>query len=216
MIVLLLCNFAIAQEVSEEREVNQKKERKLRPFRLGAKIGFPNVIGGNIEYVTPLLEKKLAVSIDYSKIKSGWFEVEEEGNINNSPDSQLDLSYLEGGINYYFFKPGRGLYGNLSYGIIKINGIVYSESEDGLQNGSGSLDFSNGSVNINVGAKLGGLFYFRPEVGYSFNPPPRTIEYQVRFSDGTTENRTETFEENTPADLLFKGLIANIGIGFAF
>lgn len=105
----------------------------------------------------------------------------------------------------------------MSYGIVKINGTVHTESEDGLNRpGTGNIDFSNASVNMKFGAKLGWLFYFRPEVGYSFNPPPRSIQYPVRFNDGSTENKTESFEENPPANLLFKGLIANIDLDLRF
>ncbi len=196
-----------AQESISNNE-NQTEERKIRPFRIGAKVGFPNIIGGNIEYVTPLLNDKLAVNLDYSMIKSDWLGFNEEAE---AQDNKLDITYIEGGLNYYFFKPGKGLYGGLSYGNIKAKGtIVYQEFRD-------IVDTSHGSLNVKLGAKLGGLFYFRPEVGYAFSPLPETIETIRVYNDGNSETRPVGFDtDGTPYALLFSGFMANIGIGFAF
>ncbi len=38
-------------------DLDEEDSFKLRPVRIGVKIGFPNLIGGNLEYVTPLLGK---------------------------------------------------------------------------------------------------------------------------------------------------------------
>ncbi|MBZ9629480.1 hypothetical protein LB465_01715 [Salegentibacter sp. LM13S] len=190
-------------------EENETRERKLRPFRIGAKVGFPNIIGGNLEYVTPLLNEKLAVSVDYSTIKSDWLIGDEEEAA--SENNELDYTYIEGGLNYYFFKPGRGLYGGLSYGNINIKGTVHYEDSRDI------IDTSHGSVNIKLGAKLGGLFYFRPEVGYSFSPLPDHVEAVRVYNDGSRETMNFEFDSDvTPYNLLFSGLMANIGIGFAF
>ena len=187
---------------------NQTEEKKVRPFRIGAKLGFPNIIGGNIEYVTPLFNDKLAVNLDYSMIKSDWLGFDEEAEAENN---ELDLTYIEGGLNYYFFKPGRGLYGGLSYGNIKAKGtIIYQEFRD-------IVDTSHGSLNVKLGAKLGGLFYFRPEIGYAFSPLPETIETTRVYNDGNSETRRISFDtDGTPYALFFSGFMANIGIGFAF
>lgn len=194
------------------------KPYKVRPLRIGAKVGFPNLVGGNVEYVTPLLNKRLALNVDYSMIKSSWLEPTNEENYNVDASDALQFSYLEAGLNYYFFRPGKGLYGSLSYGIIQINGTLadMEHSEDSEKRGSGIIDFKNNSVNLKLGAKLGGLFYLRPEIGYTFNTLPKSIEVDVIFPDGSREARTEEFEIDAPFDLLFSGLIANIGIGFAF
>ena len=37
-----------------------------KPFRIGVKVGFPNLVSGNVEFVTPLADKKLSIMIDYS------------------------------------------------------------------------------------------------------------------------------------------------------
>lgn len=200
-----------AQDAAVYEENEPKWERKVRPFRIGAKFGFPNLIGGNLEYVTPVLNKKLAVSFDYSLLKTNWLGLEVDNSdgeyVNNTlENSYLDLSYIEGGLNYYFFKPGRGLYGGLSYGKLKINGTI--SYENAIEN----VDFSHSSFNVKLGAKLGGLFYFRPEVGYSFNSLPETYDLEVVYEDGSTEIRTE----DNPVGFLPSGLIANIGLGFSF
>lgn len=197
----------------------QEDEPTVRLFRIGAKIGFPNLIGGNLEYVTPLLNKKLAISADYSTIKSDWIlELMGEEPSDSEDPTNLTYSYIEGGLNYYFFRPGRGLYGGVSYGILKIDGMLYDAfTNDNDSSGDGNVDFSHSSINVKLGAKLGGLFYFRPEVGYSFTPLPSSYEMEVEYEDGTRENHLEEFDtEVSPTNLLFKGFMLNIGLGFAF
>lgn len=178
-----------------------------KPFRIGVKIGLPNVIGGNAEYVTPLLNKRLAVTIDYSTFSE--FDIED-----NSGGS---LNYFAAGINYYFFKEGKGLYGNLGYGIFNSN-ITSSdvESEDGSKtNGTSKVNLSYKSVNIMIGAKLGGLFYFRPEIGFAIPGLPDNIVENVTFPDGSTEIQSYAIDEDLPS-IISSGFIFNIGFGFAF
>ncbi|OEY72211.1 hypothetical protein APR40_02915 [Salegentibacter salarius] len=99
----------------------------------------------------------------------------------------------------------------MSYGNIKAKGtIVYQEFRD-------IVDTSHGSLNVKLGAKLGGLFYFRPEIGYAFSPLPETIETTRVYNDGNSETRRISFDtDGTPYALFFSGFMANIGIGFAF
>ncbi len=186
------------------------RDYKVRPIRVGVKLGFPNFVGGNLEYVTPLLNDRLSVSLDYSTIKSDWFLSEEE-----KEDSNLDLTYLEAGINYYFFKAGKGLYGGLGYNNLKLDGEV-AVSKEGVD-GTGNINYTHGSIDIKLGAKIGGLFYLRPEVGYSFSSLPKTIEYTAEYEDGTTETEIyDLVDELAVPEIFFKGFMANIGIGFAF
>tara|TARA_R110001583_G_scaffold77623_4_gene211238 strand:+ start:28243 stop:28833 length:591 start_codon:yes stop_codon:yes gene_type:complete len=174
-----------------------------KPFRIGLKLGFPNVIGGNIEYVTPLLGKKLAASIEYSSINADKFI---------EPD-KAKLTYLQIGLNYYFFKEGKGLYGNLSYGILDAE-LTLSEiesDEDFNQIGTANASLSNKSMNIKIGAKLGNGFYFRPEIGYSFTSLNDYVDVVARFPDGSSEQQ----REEIPSELT-QGLLFNIGFGVAF
>lgn len=175
-----------------------------KPYRLGVKIGFPNVIGGNLEYVTPLLGKKLAASIEYSSINADKFL---------DPD-KAKLTYLQIGFNYYFFKEGKGLYGNISYGILDAD-LILTELESDFdfdKIGTANTGISNNSMNIKLGAKLGKGFYFRPEVGYSFTTIDDTIDVIVEFPDGSSENQ----EGIEVPSIITQGLLFNIGFGVAF
>lgn len=174
-----------------------------KPFRIGLKIGYPNVVGGNIEYVTPLLGNKLAAAIDYSSI-----------NVDNFLDPDKGkFSYFEAGLNYYFSKEGKGLYGSVSYGVLDaeltLNDIESDINFDKI--GTATASLSNSSMNIKLGAKLGGLFYFRPEIGYSFTSLPDFVDVIVVFPDGSKESQ----QEEIPSELT-QGLLFNIGFGFAF
>jgi hypothetical protein len=175
-----------------------------KPFRIGLKLGFPNIIGGNIEYVTPLLGKKLAASIEYSSINADKFI---------DPD-KAKFTYLQIGFNYYLFKEGTGLYSNISYGVLDAN-LTVTEIESDFdfdKVGTASADLSNNSMNIKLGAKLGKGFYFRPEIGYSFTSIDDTINVEVVFPDGSSENQ----EGIEIPSIITQGLIFNIGFGFAF
>jgi hypothetical protein len=174
-----------------------------KPIRIGLKLGFPNVIGGNVEYVTPLLAKKLAVSIEYSSINADKFL---------DPD-EAKLTYLQAGLNYYFFKEGKGLYGNLSYGIFDAELTLNEVESDEDYNliGTAKAALSNKSMNIKIGAKLGGVFYFRPEIGYSFTSLDDYVDVIARFPDGSQEQQ----REEIPSELT-QGLLFNIGFGFTF
>ena len=208
ILVAMLFQFDFAQA---QTDLPEERDYKVRPVRLGLKLGFPNLVGGNVEYVTPLLNDKLAVSLDYSTVKSDWFLSEED----NDENTDLDFSYLEGGVNYYFFKAGKGLYGGLSYSKFKFEGQTSVES-DGKE-GTGQIDYDHNSISVKLGAKIGGLFYLRPEIGYSFSSMPETFEYTAEYEDGTSETETyDLIEELSVPNIFFKGFMANIGIGFAF
>ncbi|WP_198840709.1 hypothetical protein [Aureibaculum flavum] len=179
-----------------------------KPFRIGVKIGFPNGVGGNIEYVLPLLGNKLSVSLDYTGLKADKYLEDDES---------AKLNYMEGGFNYYFTKEGKGFYGGVSYGSFKLKGesTGYYSDDETKGTGTGSFDFTNNSVNIKLGAKLGGLFYFRPEVGFAFSGFPKAIDMIITYPDGSTE--IDSFiEEGDLPNVITSGLIFNIGFGFAF
>ena len=174
-----------------------------KPIRIGLKIGFPNIVGGNVEYVTPLLNNKLAFAADYSSLKADSYLDPDKG----------EVSYFQVGVNYYLFKEGKGLYLSANYGVLDAELILQDiESETEYDKyGTAFASLSNKSVNIKLGAKLGGLFYFRPEVGYGFTSLDPTVDVVVNFPDGTSENQPEEIPEE-----LTKGLMFNIGFGFSF
>ena len=203
-------------------------DEKVRPLRIGVKIGFPNIVGGNVEYVTPLFNNRLAANVEYSNINFGFLseflsdDVEED---NDSQDPDVKFSYFEGGLNYYLFKPGKGLYIGASYSSFNFDATIYDyqpEMYGDVQSyeGTANIDFKHDSFNLKLGAKLGGLFYFRPEIGYAFSSYPEYLEYEFTY-EGETRTESESFDElfaadESPQKLLFDGLIFNIGFGFSF
>lgn len=217
---------------------------KTRPIRLGLKLGFPNLVGGNFEYVTPLLRNKLAVNLDYSQLLSPALlsnarnklaENLDYSQLNNDlisetfmeqqedENTDFKFTYFEGGINYYIFKPGKGLYAGLSYGALKFKFTEYNlKAQTGTNtSGVGTLEFERNSLTVKLGAKLGGLFYFRPEIGYAFNEFPESVTAEVKFDDGSKESQTFYLKdfidtEGFPQKYIFEGFVANIGIGFSF
>ncbi|WP_079721331.1 hypothetical protein [Salegentibacter holothuriorum] len=209
---LMISPASFAQQMQTQNEFED-----VRPFRIGLKSGIPNLLSANLEYVLPVLNRKLALSADYSKLNMDGedfgFETEEGTEI-----MEQEFKYFEAGIHYYLFKPGKGLYAGVAYANYSLNGNLpnYDENQNG-SSGDGYLDFSNNSMNIKVGAKWGGLFYFRPEVGYAFNPFPSSLPIRVEYEDGTTENQELSLDADSGfLDMIYKGLILNIGIGFSF
>lgn len=217
MLFLWATNFAQDSISGNNYEIQREtKKIKVRPIRLGAKLGFPNVIGGNLEYVTPILKHKVAANADYSSISGSWFS---GGDGLSNVD--LKFSYIEGGLNYYIFKPGKGIYAGLNYGNLKFKGSeeYQSTDEEETQTGRVSYDFTHSSANLKVGAKLGGLFYFRPEVGYSLGSAPKSYDRTIVYNDGSRDIEKINFSSDdsvVDASILFSGLIFNIGMGFAF
>ena len=172
-----------------------------KPVRVGLKFGIPNIAGLNAEYVTPLLNKRLAASVDFS-----YFSI-------SAGDSKVALSYFELGGNYYFLKEGKGLYGNLSYGRIgtSIDFQNVSSETGSNQGGSASASLGINLFNLKLGGKFGNTFYFRPEVGYALASVADTIDVTVTFPDGTTENQSQSVP-----GIVGGGLVLNLGFGFAF
>ncbi|MCM4157069.1 hypothetical protein [Gramella sp. AN32] len=209
LVVFPLFTFCQEEPVSVSSN-NEETNFKVRPFRFESKLGFPNISGLGTEYVTPLFNDRLAVAAQLSKFKSSWFQSDD------SNDDKLDFSYISGGLNYYLFKPGKGLYGGLSYGSLKVKGEIVMEGDDDNVPGKQYFDISNNSFNLKIGAKWGGLFYVRPEIGYSLNPIPDSIESVIIYNDGTRENESYDFGDNGFLKLLSSGLIFSIGTGFAF
>ncbi len=173
-----------------------------KPIRIGIKFGVPQVIGLNAEYVTPLLGKKLAASADFS-----YFSL-------SIAEASASYSYFELGANYYFMNEGKGLYGNVSYGRMGFN-FEYedyaSDIDPSLSNGSGEANVGINLVNLKLGAKLGGLFYFRPELGYAVATGDSNYSVRITYPDGTTESVSEELP-----GALAGGFVVNLGFGFAF
>ena len=68
LFLLLIPFSSIAQEneITEEIETESSSSTSdINPLRLGVKAGVPNVFSINVEYVTPLLDNRVAFAVDY-------------------------------------------------------------------------------------------------------------------------------------------------------
>ena len=74
-----------------------------KPLRIGVKVGVPNILTANIEYVTPLLNGRVALSVDYMSLSK------------TIDDVSINYDNFEIGSNIYIKETGKGLYGGISY-----------------------------------------------------------------------------------------------------
>ncbi|MBN1251303.1 MAG: hypothetical protein JXR51_08005 [Bacteroidales bacterium] len=175
--------------------VSTSAKAQENPLRIGLKIGVPNVVGLNLEYVTPIMNGKFAPTIDFSFIP---ITIE---------DVDLKFTYFEIGTNIYFKKPGKGLYGHISYGRIGFDG-TYVDAEKGEGQGQASFNLAN----FKIGAKLGNSFYFRTEIGYGliFGDTSVDVEYKEPNSSVITVEAQEI------PGIISGGFVVNLGFGVAF
>ena len=200
--MLLICSIAFSQEKEE------KKDSDINPFRIGVKIGVPDIVAGNLEFVTPLFNNRVALFADYSKF-----------NINED-DAEVKVNYIEGGLNFYFNNKGRGLYASVSLSNLKVDGkYTDAETRDNTDfDGVASGDIQIKTTNLKLGAKLGKRFYFRIEAGYGFGDIPQEIEVTGTVtSGGMTTTETDYVEIPDIPGVSENGMfVANIGFGFSF
>lgn len=187
LLVVVITTLSIKVQAQDD------KIAEVNPFRIGLKIGVPNIAGLNFEYVTPLLNNKLAAAVDFTYIPLSL-------DIYEFTIKQWSL-----GVNYYFKKPGRGLYAGLATAALNID----ATATDGDLTGSTTAKVGYPAI-VKFGAKLGKKFYFRTELGYALVNMPEAINIIMK-GDGVPD---ETEEIDLPAvDLPF---IFNIGFGVAF
>ncbi|MFD2914850.1 hypothetical protein [Psychroserpens luteus] len=174
--------------------------KSIKPLRIGVKVGVPNIITANAEYVTPLLGNRVALAIDWMSLSK------------TVDETSINYNNFEIGTNIYFNKKGKGLYGGLSYFSFDGEGtFTETEFDNGsIEDGTGKIEFN--TINLKLGAKLGRTFYFRIEVGYGFGDIPEFIV--VTNNDGT-----QTTSEDIPEipGIETSGIPNfNFGIGFSF
>lgn len=207
LLALIISNVAFSQDNDSE----QGRNNDLRPYRIGIKIGTPMIVGLDLEYVTPLWNKRIAPFLDFTTI---GLEINEDANLN--------YTAFELGTNIYFNSrgDGRGFYGALSYQNMnaKLEQTDY-EAEDGRQfTGTATSKITYGGLNTKIGVKVGRTFYFRTELGYSFGSIPTNI-----LTTGTYNGEQVTDNQDIKEDIEDSGVISaggmplfNIGFGFAF
>ena len=69
-VAIIFCTLMLAQTNAQETiNGNVAVEKSIKPLRIGVKIGTPGVLTLNAEYVTPLLDNRIAPFIDYLSLK---------------------------------------------------------------------------------------------------------------------------------------------------
>lgn len=189
-----------------ETKVNEEitpKERSIKPLRIGAKIGIPSLITATAEYVTPLLNNRVALAIDYFALERDF------------DGTQIDYTNFEIGTNIYANSRGKGFYGGISYTSFSSEGTFLDVEfdDDAFTIGDGKANIDYNTLNVKLGIKTGRVFYFRMEVGYGFGTIP--TEVVVR---GINDPSLTSIEEipDIPG-ISDSGIIYfNIGFGFGF
>jgi hypothetical protein len=175
--------------------VNSNVFAQENPVRLGVKIGFPQVAGLNLEYVTPLLNKRLAFDVDYSYIPL------------KPSEGTLKYTYYAVYADYYFNHEGHGFYGGFGYSRIGLKVTKDVTFSDGTTQ-SGNADIGINALNLKIGGKYGKGIYFRWELGGSLALNSPVFEV-VATKNGVTDTKSfkSPFKGNGP--------LADIGFGFS-
>jgi hypothetical protein len=178
---------------------------KSKTISIGVKVGAPNILSLNGEFVLPILNNHIAPFIDY-----GSFSLDIE-------NTQADLKYLEYGLNIYFGNKGKGLYVGAGSGKLTneftFNDLTFEDNGVSLK-GSATTSLDINALNLKLGFKSGGLIYFRIEAGYGIGTIPDRLNFTA-----TSGGITETFSEEIPAIIGIGSngfAIGNIGLGVSF
>ncbi|MDT0556780.1 hypothetical protein [Patiriisocius hiemis] len=176
------------------------RKESVKPLRIGARIGAPNILTVNAEYVTPLLDNRVAATLDYMPFS---YTVD---------DVSIKYNNFEIGSNIYLNNKGKGLYAGISYFSFDGEGDYpdVEFNEDSFGDGKGIIKFN--TLNLKIGAKLGRTFYFRIEAGYGFGSIPDNITIKSNDSNETTEEEIPEIPGISNSGLI----VLNFGFGFSF
>ena len=172
--------------------------RDVQHLRIGAKVGFPNVITPSVEYVTHLWEDHIAFTADAMGLNQ------------TIDDVGIKFFQFEIGSNLYFSPNGSGFYAGLSYFNFDGTGTYENVDFDDGTSGTGTGDIIFDTLNAKIGFKTGRSFYFRTEVGYGFGKIPQEIVVAGNNGSTTIEDIPSIPGMSSSGLILF-----NIGIGFA-
>lgn len=200
-----------------QNDDNTNSGDDLRPYRIGLKIGVPNAVSLEFEYVTPLLNNRVAPFINYV------------GGSRNFDDgkAKVSLNIFEVGSNIYISKnnEGRGLYGSVSYQSISGKADIQDYEPDNNNpggiikyDGTSKAKSSYSAINLKLGAKLGRKFFFRTELGYSFGKLPEEIIVTGTYQGNSVQDAYSIKKdiEDAPVVTLNGFPIFNLGFGVAF
>ena len=194
--------------IAKESTPIDSTDTTVRHFRIGAKIGFPNVVGGSIEVVLPILENRIAPYVDISGF-----------TLNTEDDVTSVLSYREIGANFYFGKHAQGMY--LSAGTANLS-TKFTFNDLSLDNGvrgTGTVTEAINTLNLKLGVKSKGRIYFRFELGYGIGDIPKELTVVGKGTATLGQSVSETLTEPVPSlpGVNDNGvIIGNFGIGISF
>ncbi|MFY9445166.1 MAG: hypothetical protein WAP16_03890 [Flavobacteriaceae bacterium] len=124
--LLSLLTLSMSAQMNETDQAIEKS----KTFSIGVKVGVPNIISINGEFVLPVLNNRFAPYVDY-----GSFGLDIE-------DTETTIKYIEYGLNIYMGKKGKGLYVGAGSGTLKneftFNNLTFEENGVSLQ-GSATL-----------------------------------------------------------------------------
>jgi len=194
--------------MAEEITPIDSTDTSVRHFRIGTKIGFPNVVGGSIEVVLPILENRIAPYVDISGF-----------TLNAEDDVTSALSYREIGANFYLGKHAKGMY--LSAGTANLS-TKFTFNDLSLDNGvrgTGTVTEEINTFNLKLGIKSKGRIYFRFELGYGLGDIPNELSVVGSGTAPSGQTVSETITEPIPSlpGVNDNGvIIGNFGIGISF
>ena len=150
-----------------------------RPFRIGLKLGVPNLAGLGVEYA---IMDHIAVAGDLS-----YFPLELDEY------TEFSYTYIGLGGNYYLDKNNKGIFVGAGIGVMSFavteTGIFNSNSFDNDGSGEFSIDLT--LIKMNIGYRwIWGAFSLTPEVGYALGSIDDNVEYTATFPDGSTPSET--------------------------
>ena len=205
LFITIFVLFSIITNAQTEAIDSLKLNENVKLISIGAKIGMPNLISLNGEIILPFLNNHFAPYIDF-----GAFNLDID-------DVESNINYSEYGINFYFSGKGKGFYASAGKAQLDseftFNNLTFEEN--GItQIGSATTNLDINTLNLKLGLKTGGPFYFKFEIGYGIGSIPESIDFTA-ISDGITES----FSEDVPTipGLSSGGLlISNFGFGLSF
>lgn len=201
--LIILISFSIyGQGIAKEND--SITAEKIKSFSLGIRIGVPNIVSLNSELILPFTGNRVSAYFDYGTLN---FPIDE---------TNIETTYTEYGINFYFNSKGKGFYLSAGNGSLSTDYTFNNlDFDDGLgRRGSGSTELDIDAVNLKLGLKTGGTFYLRLEAGFGFTSIPETLTFTA-----TSNNITKTFNEELPniPGIGSDGILAvNLGLGFSF
>jgi hypothetical protein len=201
--LIILFSFSIyGQEIIEEND--SITVEKIKRLSLGVKAGVPNIASLNGELILPLVGNRISAYFDYGALS---FPIDE---------TDIETTYTEYGINFYFNSKGKGFYLSAGNGSLSTDYTFNNlDFEDGAgPTGSGSTELDIDAVNLKLGVKTGGTIYLRLEAGFGFTSVPESLTFTA-----TSNNITQTFTEELPniPGISSDGiLVGNLGLGFSF